>query len=47
MVRAEAKKRGVDAEILRLPELKQCELCSTTKIIQKIVATFCGDASQC
>jgi FAD synthetase len=47
VVRAEAKKRGVDTEVIRLPGLKQCELCSTTKIIEKIVATFCGDASQC
>jgi FAD synthetase len=46
VVRVEAKKRGVETEVVRLPELKQCELCSTTKIIQKIVATFCGDALQ-
>jgi len=45
VVKAEAKKRGVNAEVLRMPALKQCELCSTTKILEKVVATFC-DASK-
>ncbi|ABL87865.1 FMN adenylyltransferase [Pyrobaculum islandicum DSM 4184] len=43
VVKQEAKKRGVDVEIIRLPELYKCELCSTTKIIEKIIASF----SQC
>jgi Glycerol-3-phosphate cytidylyltransferase (EC 2.7.7.39) len=45
VVKSEAKKRGVEAEVVRLSDLKQCELCSTTRIIDKILAAFCN-ASQ-
>ena len=45
VVRTEAKKRGVNAEVLRMTAPKQCELCSTTKILERVVATFC-DASK-
>ncbi len=40
VVREEAKKRGVEVEVIRLENLKNCELCSTTKIIEKILSTF-------
>ncbi|MFN3803719.1 MAG: DUF357 domain-containing protein [Pyrobaculum sp.] len=39
-VRWEAKRRGLDVEVIRLSELKQCELCNTTKIVRRIVETF-------
>jgi len=45
VVKTEARKRGVNPEVLRMPALKQCELCSTTKILERVVATFCN-ASQ-
>jgi len=45
VVKTEARRRGVNAEVLRMPALKQCELCSTTKILERVVATFCN-ASQ-
>ena len=45
VVKAEARRRGVNPEVLRMPALKQCELCSTTKILERVVATFCN-ASQ-
>lgn len=45
VVKAEARRRGVNAEVLRMTALKQCELCSTTKILERVVATFCN-ASQ-
>ncbi|MCY0891425.1 MULTISPECIES: DUF357 domain-containing protein [Pyrobaculum] len=40
VVKREAKKRGVDVNVIRLEELRQCELCSTTRIIEKILSTF-------
>ncbi|MFN7106063.1 MAG: adenylyltransferase/cytidyltransferase family protein, partial [Pyrobaculum sp.] len=39
-VRWEAKRRGLDVEVVRLSDLRQCELCNTTKIIRHIVETF-------
>jgi FAD synthetase len=45
VVKTEARRRGVNAEVLRMPALKQCELCSTTKILERVVATF-RNASQ-
>ncbi|MEM4493934.1 MAG: DUF357 domain-containing protein, partial [Pyrobaculum sp.] len=40
VVKREAKKRGVDVDVIRLEELRQCELCSTTRIIEKILSIF-------
>lgn len=40
VVRAEAKKRGLELDVLRAEEFKSCDLCSTGKIIEKIIATF-------
>jgi FAD synthetase len=40
VVREEARKRGVEVEVMRVDELRQCELCSTTRIIEKIISTF-------
>lgn len=42
VVKAQAKRRGVDVEVYRLPRLESCELCSTTKIIERILSTFSG-----
>ncbi|MEM4652015.1 MAG: DUF357 domain-containing protein, partial [Pyrobaculum sp.] len=36
VVKTEARKRGVNPEVLRMPALKQCELCSTTKILERV-----------
>lgn len=40
VVKEEARKRGVEVEVVRLENLRNCELCSTTKIIEKILSTF-------
>ncbi|MEM1597222.1 MAG: DUF357 domain-containing protein [Pyrobaculum sp.] len=37
VVRKEAEKRGLALEVRRLAELRQCELCSTSKIIERIL----------
>lgn len=39
-VKTEAKKRGLSTEVIRAGEYVQCELCSTTKIIEKILSNF-------
>ncbi len=39
-VREEARKRGLDVEVYRLGELKQCELCGTSKIVKRMLEVY-------
>jgi FAD synthetase len=41
-VRREARGRGLEVEVIRMREIKSCGLCSTTKVIEKILAEFSG-----
>ncbi|AIY89450.1 adenylyltransferase/cytidyltransferase family protein [Geoglobus acetivorans] len=36
-LRDELKKRGINAEVVRIPIREECELCSTAKIVERIL----------
>jgi len=41
-LKGELKKNGINAEVIRIPYVYKSDVAKTSKIIQKIVETFCG-----
>lgn len=41
-LKEELKKNGINAEVIRIPYVYKSDVAKTSKIIQKIVETFCG-----
>ncbi len=39
-IRAELAKRGIDAKVVRLPSALNCQLCSSTAIIKRVIKLY-------